>query len=85
MNDGLLRNAYSLQQTGNLAEAIAQMLAREPPTIAALKAKLARNRQGHALFDMERFTRHLETAYLRICERAQAGAKPESFAVEALS
>ena len=50
-----------------------------------LKAKLARNRDTHPLFDTLRFTRQLETAYRRMWERAQSGAQPESFAVEARS
>jgi protein O-GlcNAc transferase len=66
-------------------EAVALMLAREPSTIAALRAKLARNRETHKLFDTERFTRHLEAAYLSMWERAESGAKPESFAVEGRS
>lgn len=74
-----------IAQSPQVYEAVALMLAREPSTIAALKAKLARNRETHKLFDTPRFTRHLETAYLRMWERAESGAKPESFDVEAHS
>ena len=72
-------------ETPQLYENVALMLAREPSTLAALKAKLARNRETAPLFDTLRFTRHLEAAYLRMWERAQSGAQPESFAVEARS
>jgi protein O-GlcNAc transferase len=74
-----------ITETPQVYENVALMLAREPSTLAALKAKLARNRDTHPLFDTLRFTRHLEAAYLRMWERAQGGHPPESFAVEALS
>lgn len=84
-----LLNAVGLPEmvteTPQLYENVALMLAREPSTLAALKAKLARNRDTHPLFDTLRFTRQLETAYRRMWERAQSGAQPESFAVEARS
>ena len=72
-----------ITETPQVYENLALMLAREPSTVAALKAKLARNRDTYPLFDTIRFTRHLEAAYLRMWERAQNGATPESFAVEA--
>ena len=52
--------------TGNLAdyEALALKLAREPETLAALKAKLAANRTTTPLFDRARFARAVEAAYL---------------------
>ena len=74
-----------ITETPQVYENVALMLAREPSTLAALKAKLARNRETHPLFDTIRFTRHLEIAYLQMWERTQSGAQPESFAVEALS
>ena len=72
-------------ETPQVYENVALMLAREPSTLAALKAKLARNRDTHPLFDTPRFTGHLGAAYLRMWECAQTGAQPESFAVEARS
>jgi predicted O-linked N-acetylglucosamine transferase (SPINDLY family) len=35
-------------------------LAREPHTLAALRARLAANRHTHPLFDMARYTRDFE-------------------------
>ena len=62
-----LLNAAGLPElvTTSLAEyeALALNLAREPAALAALKEKLARNRDTCALFDTERYTRNLEAAY----------------------
>jgi predicted O-linked N-acetylglucosamine transferase (SPINDLY family) len=56
-------------------------LAREPARLAALRQKLARNRDTHPLFDTARFTRAIESAYATMWERAQRGEPPQSFAV----
>jgi predicted O-linked N-acetylglucosamine transferase (SPINDLY family) len=64
-------------------EALALNSARDPSVLAAIRAKLRRNRNRCALFDTERFTRNLEAAYGTMWERAQRGESPESFAVEA--
>ena len=42
-------------------EALALRLAREPHLLAQLRARLAQNRQTHALFDTARFTRNIES------------------------
>jgi protein O-GlcNAc transferase len=62
-------------------EALALKLAKDPPTLAAIKQRLATNRTRCALFDTDRMRRHVEAAYVTIWERAQRGAPPESFAV----
>jgi predicted O-linked N-acetylglucosamine transferase (SPINDLY family) len=62
-------------------ETVALSLARDPARLAAIKAKLLRNRETEPLFDTARFTRDLESAYVRMCERQQAGLPPASFAV----
>ena len=67
--------------TPQVYENVALMLAREPSTLAALKAKLARNRETQPLFDTIRFTRNLEAAYTAMWERAQRGETPDHFAV----
>ena len=46
-------------------EALALRLAREPASLAALRAKLAANRHTHPLFDMARYTRDFEALLLR--------------------
>jgi len=62
-------------------EALALKLAREPERLAAVKAKLQRNRETHPLFNTARFTRHLESAFTIMWERHQRGDRPASFAV----
>jgi predicted O-linked N-acetylglucosamine transferase (SPINDLY family) len=70
--------------TTNLAdyEALALKLAREPALLAEIKARLARNRDTTPLFNNERFTRHIESAYTNMWERWQRGEAPQSFSVE---
>jgi predicted O-linked N-acetylglucosamine transferase (SPINDLY family) len=52
--------------TASLAEyeALALRLAREPHTLAALRARLAANRHTHPLFDMARYTQDFEALLL---------------------
>jgi predicted O-linked N-acetylglucosamine transferase (SPINDLY family) len=66
-------------------EALALKFAREPSFLAAIKAKLARNRDTHPLFDTARFTRHIEAAYTTMWERQQRGERPEAFAVKPIT
>ncbi len=61
-------------------EQMALILARSPPILAAVKAKLAGNRGTCALFDIERTARHLEAAYTTMHERHARGLPPEAFA-----
>jgi predicted O-linked N-acetylglucosamine transferase (SPINDLY family) len=63
-------------------EALALRLARDRAALAALRARLAANRDGSALFDTARYTRHLEAAFQTMWERAQRGELPTPFAVE---
>ncbi len=72
--------------TGSLAgyEARTLALARDRGALAAIRAKLALNRDTHPLFDNDRYRRHVESAYRRMWERAQRGAPPETFAVPPL-
>jgi predicted O-linked N-acetylglucosamine transferase (SPINDLY family) len=62
-------------------EALASRLAREPALLASWRQKLARNRETLALFDTQRFTRHIEAAYTTMWERAERAEPPGSFAV----
>jgi protein O-GlcNAc transferase len=63
-------------------EALALKLAREPKLLSEMRQKLARNAKTHALFNTERFTRHMEAAYRTMWQRAQRGEPAQSFAVE---
>jgi len=62
-------------------EALALKIATEPAFCTALKDKLTRSRGTYPLFDTERFTRHIEAAYLGMWQRYTSGEKPHSFAV----
>ena len=62
-------------------EAMAVSLARDAAALSAIRTKLARNRNGTALFDTARFTRNLETAFVQMRARSLRGEAPQSFAV----
>jgi predicted O-linked N-acetylglucosamine transferase (SPINDLY family) len=64
-------------------EALALKLARDPAALTAIREKVARHRDTHALFDTVRFTRNLEAAYLTMWERHQRGEQPLTFSVPA--
>jgi protein O-GlcNAc transferase len=63
-------------------EAVALKLAQDQPYLAAIKDKLARNRDTSILFDTKRGTRHIESAYLTMVDILRRGESPRSFAVE---
>jgi len=65
-------------------EGRALQLARDRAQLAAIREKLARNRNTHPLYDTRRFTRHIEAAYTAMWERSQRGEAPASFAVAAI-
>ena len=69
--------------TANLAdyEALALKLAREPKLLQSIRQKLEANLSTCALFDTDRFRRHIEAAYTQMWQRAEAGEAPQSFAV----
>jgi predicted O-linked N-acetylglucosamine transferase (SPINDLY family) len=62
-------------------ERVALELATTPAVMLDIRAKLARNRITHPLFNTDRFRRHIESAYITMCERYQHGEPPASFAV----
>jgi protein O-GlcNAc transferase len=62
-------------------EALALRLAQDSSLLTSLRTKLARNRESCPLFDSERFTRNLETAYATMWDIWQRGEKPQSFSV----
>ena len=71
----------SLEEYGTLA----LKLARDPAYLASIKAKLANNRDVYPLFDVARFTRHMEAAYKAMWECYQRGEPPASFSVAPIS
>lgn len=58
-------------------EALAMELANNPSKLAEIKARLGKNKLTYPLFDTVLFTRHIETAYLSMWERYQAGLPPQ--------
>jgi len=56
-------------------------LARDPAALAALKAKLWKNRTREPLFDTARFTRDLESLFLAMWERHEKGLPPAALEV----
>ena len=56
-------------------------LARDAAELAAIRTKLARNRDTFPLFDTARFTRNFEAALVTMHERRQNGRPPADFAV----
>ena len=65
-------------------EAAAMRLACDRTELAGLRRRLAKNRLTAPLFDSERFTRHLEKAYLMMWERYMSGEAPQNIEVPAL-
>jgi protein O-GlcNAc transferase len=59
-------------------------LATEPARLAALKARLAANREHFPLFDVERLARHIEHAYDLMWERFERGLPPAEIEIPAL-
>jgi predicted O-linked N-acetylglucosamine transferase (SPINDLY family) len=66
-------------------EALALRLATTPGELSALKARLSQNRLTHPLFDIDRYRRHLESAYVTMAEQHRQGKLPQAFSVQALS
>ncbi len=82
---GSLLNAVGLPElvthTLEEYEALALKLAATPAMLAAIRAKLVKNRSTCALFDTDRFCRHLESAYTAMWERHQRADAPSGFTV----
>jgi predicted O-linked N-acetylglucosamine transferase (SPINDLY family) len=62
-------------------EALALRLAQAPDELGALRTLLEAGRASAPLFDAQRFTRHLESAYRTMHKRRLRGLPPEGFSV----
>jgi len=62
-------------------EAKAIALAQRPAELDRIKARLAQKRAAKPLFDMPRYTRHLEAAYEEMLRRRQEGLAPDHIRV----
>ena len=58
-------------------EKVALDLATSPQKLKSIKTKLMTSKKNAPLFDTERFTRNIETAYLQMYAKYFAGEKPE--------
>jgi predicted O-linked N-acetylglucosamine transferase (SPINDLY family) len=65
-------------------ERIALELATDPARLADIRSRLAANRTTMPLFDSERFTRHIETAFELAYDRHWRGLAPDHVEVPAL-
>ena len=65
-------------------EALARRLATEPERLADVRRRLEIQHTTAALFDGDRFRRHIEAAYVRMHELRRNGVPPQSFAVVAI-
>jgi predicted O-linked N-acetylglucosamine transferase (SPINDLY family) len=63
-------------------ERLALKLARQPDTLAAIRAKIIANRDTQPMFDTASFAKDLERIYATMWERQQSGLPPESFGVD---
>ncbi len=70
-----------ITETQEAYEALAVELAVNPLRLTEIKNKLELNRLTAPLFDTARFTKHIETAYREMHERAQAGLPPDHIVV----
>ena len=84
---GSLLNAIGLPElitdTPEAYEALAIDLATHPDKLNAIRAKLQANRLTTPLFDTERYTRQLESAYQAMWDRYQADLPPDHLVIEA--
>ncbi len=72
--------------TSNLDEYedLAFKLATSPALLADIRSRLIMNRSSHPLFDIDRYRRHIESAYVAMHERYQSGEPPQGFDVPVL-
>jgi predicted O-linked N-acetylglucosamine transferase (SPINDLY family) len=70
-----------ITRTDQHYEDLAVALAQDPARLQALQQRLAANRLTQPLFNCERFTRNLESAFEQVMERYWAGAEPDHLAI----
>ncbi len=63
-------------------ERLAIDFATHPGKLGELKERLRRNRDTHPLFNVPRYVRNLESAYLEMWRIHESGDAPRSFSVE---
>jgi protein O-GlcNAc transferase len=63
-------------------QALALRLATDASLLGGFRRRLTQNRATCALFDTDRFRRHIESAYTTMWERQRRGESPRCFSVE---
>jgi predicted O-linked N-acetylglucosamine transferase (SPINDLY family) len=71
-------------ENGEDFEALALKLARDPKLLLSVREKLARVKGAAPLFDTDLYRREIEAAYKIMCQGAEMGLPPCSFAVPPL-
>jgi protein O-GlcNAc transferase len=66
-------------------ESLAIGMAGNPGRLRAIREKLAANRVGQPLFDIDRFRRHIESAYRTMWEISERGEAPRPIVVETIA
>jgi predicted O-linked N-acetylglucosamine transferase (SPINDLY family) len=66
-------------------ETLALRLAREPHRLSELRATISRHRQSSALFDTDRFRRHLEAGFVAMMERLRCKLPPARLTIPPIS
>jgi predicted O-linked N-acetylglucosamine transferase (SPINDLY family) len=83
---GSLVRAVGLPElaTQNVAdyEALALKLASDRALLTSMRSKLADQRSRAPLFDSQRFRRHIEAAYARMCDIWRRRESPHSFSID---
>jgi protein O-GlcNAc transferase len=83
---GSLLKAVGLPElvTGSLEEyeRAALALAQAPQSLTALRQKLTSNRDASSLFDLAKYTGHIEAAYARMWQNWRSGQRPSAFSIE---
>jgi predicted O-linked N-acetylglucosamine transferase (SPINDLY family) len=72
-----------ITETSRSYESMAIQLATRPEMLRRIGRKLAANRLTHPLFDIDRFTRHIEAAYQVVHDRHQSGMPPDHVFIDA--
>jgi protein O-GlcNAc transferase len=72
---------YSLEDY----EALALEIARDSFRFSELKSRLAYNRNNYPLFNTQRFTRHIENAYITMWEQYKNRGAPTAFVVKPIN
>ena len=66
-------------------ESLAIKLAKDPKKLKVIKDKLVDSLANVPLYDTAKFTKHLESAYIKMCDRHYNGLQPEHIYIDELN